>query len=337
VNQTPLGPDSQAIVLLCSHLALPKGAAKAPKPLTGAEWKLIARKIGESEWKWPRELLGHSAAEIQAALAVDQATAGRMAALLARGGPLAIELERLSALGIGVITKADAAYPGKLKERLRQQAPLVLFYAGDAGLLSRQGIAVVGSREVDTEGEWFARKLGERCAEAGLTVFSGAARGADRLAMLTATDEGGYAAGVIADSLERLIRDRQFREVIAAGRLTLVSPFNPAAGFTIANAMARNKVIYCLAAAAVVVSTASGSGGTWAGATENLKAKWAPLFVRSGPEAPAGNTDLLKLGGAPITLDTLPRGPELVAWIEAQAAQTTTEATFKQPRLFGDD
>jgi hypothetical protein len=61
--------------------------------------------------------------------------------------------------------------------------------------------------------------------------------------------------------------------------LVLVSPFNPEAGFDVGNAMARNKYIYCLSDAAIVVATSKGSGGTWSGATENLKRNWAPLWV----------------------------------------------------------
>ena len=64
--------------------------------------------------------------------------------------------------------------------------------------------------------------------------------------------------------------------------------------------MGSNKLIYCLSDAAVVVSTTAGGGGTWAGATENLKAGWVPLWAWTGEGAPGGNRELLPLGAKPI-------------------------------------
>ncbi|MCK4451126.1 MAG: DNA-processing protein DprA, partial [Anaerolineae bacterium] len=72
-----------------------------------------------------------------------------MARLLGRGGGLAIELERLESLGIWVVTRADAHYPRRLKQRLKHAAPAILFGAGEQALLGQPGLAVVGSRNVD--------------------------------------------------------------------------------------------------------------------------------------------------------------------------------------------
>jgi len=54
-------------------------------------------------------------------------------------------------------------------------------------------------------------------------------------------------------------------------RLVLISPYDPAAGFNIGNAMQRNKLVYALADAALVVGAEPRKGGTWAGAVEQLK------------------------------------------------------------------
>ena len=66
------------------------------------------------------------------------------------------------------------------------------------------------------------------------------------------------------------------------GRLVLVSPYDPAAGFNVGHAMGRNKLIYALADAALVVSADYKKGGTWAGAVEQLdRLKLVPVYVRS--------------------------------------------------------
>ena len=60
----------------------------------------------------------------------------------------------------------------------------------------------------------------------------------------------------------------------------------------------------------------AGTGGTWAGATENLKAGWVPLFVRSDASAPQGNRDLIAEGAQRVTADDI-RG-DLHQWLESR-------------------
>jgi predicted Rossmann fold nucleotide-binding protein DprA/Smf involved in DNA uptake len=222
----------------------------------------------------------------------------------------------------------------------------VLFGAGSVELLSMNGLAVVGSRDVDAAGSSFASEIGARCAGAGLTVFSGAARGVDRLAMLASAEHAGTGVGVPADSLERMLRDRDYGSHIRDGRLALVTPFVPSAPFAVANAMSRNKLVYCLASYAVVVASSEQNGGTWAGAIENLRSGWVPLFVRNGPDSPKGNLDLVSEGGIPLP-STLPsEATGLLAWLKAaeqqahadsHAAPSSQQASAnRQMRLFGD-
>ena len=87
----------------------------------------------------------------------------------------------------------------------------------------------------------------------------------------------GSAVGVLADSLEKVIRTRQ--AALRRGDLCLVTPYSPNAGFSVGAAMGRNRLIYTLADYAVIVASYAETGGTWAGATETLKNGWVPIFV----------------------------------------------------------
>lgn len=295
--------DSQAIALLCAPIAV--GDAK---PLTPAEWTRLAAAIYQSEWRRPGELVGLAAHELGSGLAVDPATADRVASLLDRGGTLAFELDRLASRGIWVITRADDEYPAALKKRLGLKAPAVLFGAGRREVVPGTGVAVVGSRDADRGALEFADGLGRAIASEGAVVVSGAARGVDRTAMGAALDAGGLAAGVVADNLVRHTQQSDVRMALADERLALVTPFGPEARFTAGNAMARNRFIYCLSDVAVVVATSAGRGGTWAGASENLRAGWVPLWVWAAPTAPPANRELLAVGG---------RGLEAVSSVSA--------------------
>jgi predicted Rossmann fold nucleotide-binding protein DprA/Smf involved in DNA uptake len=199
------------------------------------------------------------------------------------------------------VSRSDPQYPAKLRDTLKHQAPTVLFGAGEIQLLRQASVAVVGSRNIDADGTAFAQEIGRKAAAAKWAVVSGGARGTDRLAMQGALESGGVAFGVLADTLERTIRQPDVLQFLLDGQLVLLTPYLPTAGFSVGAAMGRNKVIYGLADYAVVVSSDFETGGTWAGAIEALKAGWCPVLVREGENVPKGNHELVKRGASPLT------------------------------------
>jgi len=314
VATTALSSDSQVLALLCSGLGL--ASRTEIKPLTGPEWASLAERIRRSEIERPGGLLSLDESGIQHALDVDAGTALRLHALLSRGGQLALELERLAGRGIWLLTRADVDYPRRFKQRLRTAAPPLLFGVGPRGSFDREAVAIVGSRDADEASLAFASELGRRAAEMGAVVVSGGARGVDLTSMLACAEAGGHALGVLADGLEAAASRRGLRDLVLEGSLTLVSPYHPAARFSVGNAMRRNRLIYCLADIAVVVAADETGGGTRAGAVEALKASWLPVFVRVGPETPPGNSRLQEEGGLPL------EGFDLgAAWESAQTQQ----------------
>jgi predicted Rossmann fold nucleotide-binding protein DprA/Smf involved in DNA uptake len=204
---------------------------------------------------------------------------------------MGLALEKWQRAGLWVMTRSDADYPVRLKKRLRFEAPPVLFGCGDRGLLNRAGIAVVGSQAAGGEELGDASRLGTEIALQGFSVVSGGTRGVDETAMLSALESQGTAAGVLADSLLRAATSAKYRRGLMGKTLVLVSPFSPEAAFDAGNAMARNKYIYCLADAAIVVAA-----GKENGAIENLKHGWVPLWVRGHPGQDSGNAALVEQG-----------------------------------------
>jgi predicted Rossmann fold nucleotide-binding protein DprA/Smf involved in DNA uptake len=94
--------------------------------------------------------------------------------------------------------------------------------------------------------------------------------------------------------------------MIGDGRLCLCTPYKPTAGFSVPNAMGRNKLIYALSQATFVVAADLEKGGTWAGAVEALKAGTTPVLVWTGEDAGAGNSTLVDRGATGIaTIDDL--------------------------------
>ena len=100
--------------------------------------------------------------------------------------------------------------------------------------------------------------------------------------------------------------------------------------------MGRNKLVYALSDVAVVVASAAGSGGTWAGATEALSAGWVNVFVRRTATMTPGNAELLERGALPIDDDSLsePLDSTLLApQLQARGQGAEERDTFEQTTL----
>ena len=288
-----LSPNTQAILLLTAPLLFGRTTSSV-QTLSLKEYSLLARQLHEMG-RQPEDLLGNDVQEILKACAavIDP---GRAEQLLDRGFVLSQVLEHWQARSIWVISRADASYPKRFRERLKDGAPSVLYGCGDVSLLNAGGLAVIGSRDVDSDGMRFTTDVGSLCGRSGVQVVSGGARGVDQAAMQSALDAGGCALGVLADSLGRAVLSQTWRAALADGRLLLISPYDPQASFNVGNAMGRNKLIYALSDAALVVASDLNKGGTWSGAVEQLdRRKLVPVYVRSDDASP-GLADLRKRG-----------------------------------------
>lgn len=306
-----LSADAHAILLLCSGLGATRSSVQALTPKVYSDFATWLHGRGMR----PAALLTPSGQErLQ-----DHPESARLLRLLDRGTALGLAVERWANQGVWVLARSDADYPQRLKTHLKHGAPPLLYGAGDRSLLSRRGVAIVGARNVDEDGLGFTRELGRSAALRGETVISGCAKGVDQTAMQLAMAHGGHAVGVLPQGVAGASRQALWRKSVRDGRLVLVSIVEPDAGFTGGNAMARNRYIYTLADAAVVVASGdSKRSGTWSGATENLRRGWVPLFVRTTTPMLAGNQSLLERGGRPL------ENPDVGGVLNSPPTLTTT-------------
>lgn len=225
---------------------------------------------------------------------------GAVEGLLRRGPLLKKFQSELSQQGLTVVTRADVGYPSRMKRVLGFEAPPVLFASGNKKLLESNGLAVVGSRNIDVEATQFTWKVGHSCAMAGITIVSGGARGVDTESVDAALHAGGHAVVIIPHQLRRRIQSPLYKEAIANRKLLVLSAEGPEEPFTARAAMKRNKFIYAMADFALVVRSDYHKGGTWAGATEQLQRDKGPqVFVRITRSSPKGNLELQNWGAKP--------------------------------------
>lgn len=321
-----LNPDSQVVLLLCGNFG--RGAQDL-QPLTPSEYNTLAGWLKEEGMR-PSDLLSEEGRnKLQQGLV---GKVNRIKSLLHRGAALAMAMEGWTNRGLWVLSRAEDGYPIRLKNRLGKAAPPLLYGAGDKNLLTTGGLAVVGSRNADEIALDFTRYVVEKCAKEDILIVSGGARGIDREAVLTTLKHGGSAAVVLSDSLEKEALSGKYRAAIRGGRLVLVSPYPPSAGFSTGNAMGRNKLIYALADYAMVISS-DVKGGTWSGAIENLKKHYVPLIVRSSPAVPEGNRKLIEQGGMAFDEEWLAADFSIGSWLKG-LVDDTEKSSDDQKGLF---
>ncbi|HEX9198120.1 MAG TPA: DNA-processing protein DprA, partial [Acidobacteriaceae bacterium] len=104
------------------------------------------------------------------------------------------QAKRVAEAGGFFLTREDQAYPARLLEIY--DPPAVLWVRGDAAVLGRPGIGVVGTRQPSPYGSGMAEMLSRDLANRRLTIISGMARGVDTAAHKGALDAGGKTVAV---------------------------------------------------------------------------------------------------------------------------------------------
>lgn len=313
-----VNPQTSAILLLT--VSFGKSSDLRETPLTSKEWGRFATWL-RGQGVEPSDLLQGNVRNLLAGWVDRTITASRIESLVGRGGALGLALERWQRAGLWVLTQTDPEYPERLQRRLKSESPPVLFGCGKRTLLEQGGLAVVGSRDASKEDLSFTERLGARAAGQGLAVVSGGARGVDQAAMFGALHSEGTAVGVLADSLLRSATSAQYRRFLLSGDLVLVSPSNPELGFDVGKAMARNRYVYCLGDAAIVISSTADKGGTWNGAIEAVRAGWVPVWVKRSSHPTSGNSAVVARGAHWLptslnSLDFLLNSPEVASRAE---------------------
>lgn len=293
-----LTEHTKAVLLLTAPLIIGRARLDDTKFLSPSEYNKIATRLTELGHK-PADLLSPQKNGLCTNL-TDIIDGQRLEALLDRGLLMSQALDQWQARGIWIVSRAEPRYPQRLKDKLKKHAPPLIYGCGNSELLNKGGLGIVGSRKVDDRITTFVEDAAMLAAQSGHSVISGGARGVDQIAMQSALKAGGTVIGAVAENLSRSVVASNFREAIKSHSMVMISAVDPNAGFSVGNAMARNKIIYALSDAGLVANADYEKGGTWTGAIEQIKRfKCCPIYVRTSTRTPKGNQALIDKGGQP--------------------------------------
>ena len=174
----------------------------------------------------------------------------------------AVEMEFVTKHDIQVLTLSDERYPARLREC--PDAPVVLYYKGNADLNQARVVDIVGTRRCTSYGQdlihKFISRLQELCPD--VLIVSGLAYGVDICAHRNALEHGYDTVGVLAHGLDQIYPSHH-RETAAAmvahgGLLTeYMSQTEPFAN----NFRQRNRIVAGISDATILVESAVKGGG----------------------------------------------------------------------------
>ena len=170
------------------------------------------------------------------------------------------ELARAAEQSVSVVSMEDPLYPTQLKEIY--DPPLVLYVRGDAGLLNRPGIAMVGTRHPTPYGSGMAERLACDLAAQGLVIISGMARGVDTASHRGAISAKGKTVAVFGTGVDVIYpkeNSRLSEQILSLGG-ALISEFSMGTFAAPQNFPIRNRILSGMSIAVLVVEAAEYSG-----------------------------------------------------------------------------
>jgi DNA processing protein len=199
-------------------------------------------------------------------------------------------------LGARLIAACEPDFPAPLAAL--DPPPPLIWARGDAGLLARSCVAIVGARIASAAGQRFARILAQDLGEAGHVVVSGLARGIDG-----AAHEGAMATGTAAvlgggvDDIYPPEHARLYETIAERGCIVSESPVGARAQAR--DFPRRNRLISGLSRAVVVVEAELRSGSLITARLAGEQGREV-LAVPGSPLDPRakGTNDLIRQGAA---------------------------------------
>lgn len=195
------------------------------------------------------------------ALGLDRRALDELETRRAQLDPLA-ELERVTAAGLGAVSRHDPRYPRRLREIA--DPPALIYVRGELSERDEWSIAVVGTRRPTPYGRQVTRQLTADLADAGLTIVSGLARGVDAIAHTVALEQGARTVAVVAGGLDRVYppEHKDLAKRIVAQGGAIISEYPLGRTSRADHFPRRNRIIAGLTLG-TLVTEAGEKSGTW--------------------------------------------------------------------------
>lgn len=324
--QLSLTLDSIALLLYCSELYF-----NEERPMNEKEWEYLEKKVKHSEIKTPAGLLGLDYSSIIELLDIEDDFAKRLAQMNTKLADLMVQLAKIESYDIGIVTKYEERFPLQLREKMKKDYPMILYYIGNFELLKTPSIYITGPIKTNTIINKNTRKITEKLQDENYTLITSHSRGTESLAVNTQLKNGGK---VVEFSCENMLESKKrHAKAIKNGQMLIISARHPFATFDLIRAIDRNQYIYCLSKAALVVYSSINAGAAWLSAIQNINNKYTKLAAIVDDEF-YGNAKLIELGAYPITMEMIDSDISLEDMLEEKEEVIARPTYFDQLSIF---
>jgi len=302
---------------------------RAPRPLNPAErldWLRLIRSenVGPVTFYQLLARYGSAAAALEALPELARRAGRKRPLALCARDAAEREMAAVAKAGARLVAWGEPDYPALLAAV--DDAPPLLSLCGDAALLRRPAMAMVGARNASANGRRFARDMALQLGARGLTVVSGLARGIDAAAHQGALPTGTVA--VLAGGID-IVYPEENRELhaLVAERGALLAEMPVGTEPQARHFPRRNRIISGASLGVLVVEAALRSGSL-------ITARFAldqgreVFAVPGSPLDPRcrGTNDLIRHGA--VLTET---ADDVIAEIEAQLVPATSPPPPPEP------
>lgn len=214
-----ISDDASAILLLCAF----QGGEKEYQPLRVAEYNQVAGVLYRSG-KRPRDLL-----ETQSLPEIPGISTDRLYWLLGRRINLGFCLEEWQRKGFWVVARSDENYPREIRASMRNDAPPLLFGAGDQSLLITEGLAILGPDSIPVGRIRKACNAASGAAKQGRTVIAAGHLKMARDIVKVVQEYSGRVIWVLHEGTLKQRLKKMYRQAISSGHLVMLTAQSPKA------------------------------------------------------------------------------------------------------------
>lgn len=237
------------------------------------------------------------------------------------------EFKKIESCGAQVLVHGELGYPEQLLEIYNP--PAILFVRGELHDEDWPAVAVVGSRKISPYGRRAGEAIVGAIADAGVTVVSGLAFGADGLAHQVALDHGARTIAVLGNGIDSVYPAQHqglADKILENG--AIISEYLPGAEVRPENFPVRNRIVSGLSRATVVLEAAEKSGSLITAQLANEQGR--EMFAVPGEifsKNAAGCNELISSGQAALLRD----GEQVLRAIGVDQAPSQRQARMAVP------
>jgi len=216
----PLSDDTNAIMLLCAWFG------GEQQPLELQEYNMLVAWLHRHEYR-PYHLIDGSCdpAEVTQAIGINH---DRLKLLLDRRITIGFYLEEWRRRDFWILGRGDAAYPKRIRQSLRSQAPPLLFGTGEIKFLDQGGIAIIGPDPVRESSKGQAKSIADLCAQHHCPIITVGKQEIAVAAAESGLNAGGKLVWILPGPMLSEPLGKKIRHAKVSGKITLLSSRSPA-------------------------------------------------------------------------------------------------------------